>query len=529
MKKWFSLLLVLCLLAGFSAQAEELMTLEREVEWPITTEDITIKVFGMKGSLHCDWAEMDLWQWLTENTGLKFTFDTPTADALAERKNLVLASGDLPDLFIASKFTADEIVKYGVEQGLLVPLDEYMDYMPHVKKALEDYPAARASFVAEDGHIYTQNLINLDIWTATSRHLFINTTWLNNVGKEIPTTIDEFHDVLLTFKAQDANGNGDPDDEVPLGSQKDLSYVRTAILSAYGLLTNGFEIERSTGDIVYSPITENYKAYLKTMHTFWEEGLLDVDMFSQDNTTFKSRAATNIYGAFDGLASFAVAPATMIDEFAMLTPLTSDMNAEPIQFYNGAVSLGVAAISASCEHIEEVCKLLDWMYTAEGYEVLANGPHNYNVEPDGSIAFIMKDGTHGGTDTAFRSTLTFAPDNSLPVNMHTVEEIMTISYSNYQANYNNATLFSQISEHALPYKWNCTPTVIWTSDEAEAISDIASLKNYVETMEAKFITGDADIDADWDSYVAAVKTYSFDELLNAYTSGYTRYLNATGN
>ena len=31
-----------------------------------------------------------------------------------------------------------------------------------------------------------------------------------------PTTIDEYYEVLKAFKEQDANGNGDPDDEIPL-------------------------------------------------------------------------------------------------------------------------------------------------------------------------------------------------------------------------------------------------------------------------------------------------------------------------
>ena len=43
----------------------------------------------------------------------------------------------------------------------------------------------------------------------------INKTWLDAVGKEVPTTVDEWVDCLRAFKeAGDLNGNGEAD-EVP--------------------------------------------------------------------------------------------------------------------------------------------------------------------------------------------------------------------------------------------------------------------------------------------------------------------------
>ena len=530
MKRFLVLALVVCMLLSACAMAEtdNSAFVTREVEWPITTEDITIKVMGPKAAMHVEWADMDLWQWLSEETGLKFEFITPAAESFQERKSLAFASGDMPDLFINGGFTAEEIVQYGVEQGLLVAMDEYFDYAPHVAKAFEDYPEVYASSVAEDGHIYTQNLINLPIWTATSRHLFLNTTWLERVGMEIPTTIDEYHDVLLAFKEQDANGNGDATDEIPLGGQKNLDSLRGVLLSAYGLVSTGFEIERDSGEIVYAPITENYKAYLKTMHTYWSEGLIDIDMFSQDGTSMNARAAEDLYGSFAGLASFVIAPASMIGDFAMLTPLTSEMNDKPLQYYNGAFTLGVAAINSQSEHIEECMQLLDWMYTKEGVLSMSYGPHNYGFVPEtGAHYFILADGT-GGADDSYRGTLTIGPGTTLPVNMRASEDSYSAFYSDSVNNYNNSVLWAQICEHALPYIHYAQPSVVWTSDEATAMLSITELKTYVENMEAKFITGEADIDGECDAYVKAVKSYGYDDILAAYTSAWARYQEAVG-
>ncbi|MDD6883816.1 MAG: hypothetical protein PUD50_08930, partial [Eubacteriales bacterium] len=81
---------------------------------------------------------------------------------------------------------------------------------------------------------------------------------------------------------------------------------------------------------------------------------------------------------------------------------------------------------------------------------------------------------------------------------------------------------------ALPYIHYAQPSVVWTSDEATAMLSITELKTYVENMEAKFITGEADIDGEWDAYVKAVKSYGYDDILAAYTSAWTRYQEAVG-
>ena len=527
MKKILALVLALCLVLCSGAFAAEYKSREN---WPITTEDVTITIMAPKAAVHSEWAEMDLWKWLTEQTGLKFEFITPNAESWQERLSLTLGSGDLPDLIIhgCGGFSAQEIVQYGVEQGLFVAMDEYFDYAPNIKAAYEQYPEAYASSVAEDGHIYTQNYINNLNWTATWNHLFLNTTWLERVGKEIPTTIEEYHDVLKAFKEQDANGNGDPTDEIPLGANKgNLDMLRSTMLSAYGLLTNGFEIERSTGNIVYAPITENYKAYLKMMHNFWVEGLLDIDMFSQDGITMIARAAEDLYGSFASLASFGTAPASMIHDFAMLTPLTSEMNADPLMNYTGAFTLGAAAICSTSEHIEEIMMLLDWMYTKEGVLSVSYGPNNYAFnEETGAHYFVLADGT-GGADDNYRGTLTFAPStNPMPLNMRASKDSYDAFYADAENNYNNSILWAQINEHAFPYMHQPQPTVIWTSDEAYALQSITDMESYVESMEAQFITGDADIDAYWDTYVENVKSYGYDEIAAAYTSGWTRYQEA---
>ena len=167
-------------------------------------------------------------------------------------------------------------------------------------------------------------------------------------------------------------------------------------------------------------------------------------------------------------------------------------------------------------------KLLDWMYTKEGVLTMSYGPHNYGfVEETGAHYFILQDGT-GGADDAWRAQLTIAPNTTLPVNMRASEDSYSAFYTDAVNNYNNSILYTQITEHALPYIHYAQPAVIWTSDEAEAIAAITDMQTYVETMEAQFITGETDIDAEWDNYVNAVMSYGYDEIAEAYQTACRR-------
>ena len=51
--------------------------------------------------------------------------------------------------------------------------------------------------------------------------LFINKTWVDKVGKEMPTTTDELYDLLKAFRKQIQIGNGEKD-EIPMGARKQV-------------------------------------------------------------------------------------------------------------------------------------------------------------------------------------------------------------------------------------------------------------------------------------------------------------------
>ena len=86
--------------------------------------------------------------------------------------------------------------------------------------------------MAADGHIYTIPFINTSATGKMGFKQWINTKWLETLGMEIPTTVEEFKEVLIAFRDEDPNGNGEKD-EIPLGIREPSSVY--ALGGAWGL------------------------------------------------------------------------------------------------------------------------------------------------------------------------------------------------------------------------------------------------------------------------------------------------------
>lgn len=66
-------------------------------------------------------------------------------------------------------------------------------------------------------------------------------------------------------------------------------------------------------------------------------------------------------------------------------------------------------------------------------------------------------------------------------------------------------------------------TLPMTADEKDSIADQSSdILNYVEEMKSAFLTGEKDIDAEWDGYLSELKSIGSEEVLQMYQTAYDR-------
>ena len=200
MKRLLAILLSASMVVGIPATA-------------LAEENVTLDVIFYTNSLTKEMGELEYIQKMAEEANVTLEIEQ-ISSGWDEIKSTLLASGDIPDLIMGK----DAILSSDVAQfkGLFADMSGMIDeYAPNIRKAFDEHPELEYLATSEDGTVYGIPKYQR-FWPKTYIRQMINQEWLDNLGLESPKTFDELYNVLLAFKEQDANGNGDPGDEIPM-------------------------------------------------------------------------------------------------------------------------------------------------------------------------------------------------------------------------------------------------------------------------------------------------------------------------
>ncbi len=190
--------------------------------------------------------------------------------------NVLVASGDQPDVF---QIHSNEIEKFSTA-GVITPLDEYYHLMTGYQKLADERDLDALSY---EGELYAfPNLFRPEPINGKNLHgIAIRFDWLENLGLEVPKTVDQVYTVLKAFKSDDPDGNGE-DDTYGLGGFANQWF--NPLFGAYGIyMHNGAPyrswMEDGSGKVVHSTTLPGTKEVLKLLQDWYKEGLIDPDKF----------------------------------------------------------------------------------------------------------------------------------------------------------------------------------------------------------------------------------------------------------
>lgn len=380
MKRILTALLALAMLLFATAATAEYSAVG---EYPIVPNpgDVEFTFLVVDHPAILDWATNDYITWMYEQTNVKINFETISFQGLQDKLNILLAAGDIPDAVVAMPLTDDQLMRYGMEEGLFMPLNDLIDeHGYYIKEMFEQYPASYKKATMIDGMIYSLPEINDCFHTYTPARMWINEVWLNNLGLEIPTTTDELYDVLVAFRDKDANGNGDPNDEIPFSgcidnwwSQVDANIMNAFCYYPINLTTiatpnDGLFLEN--GVVTHSFDNPAFKEGLAYLKKLYDEGLLYSATFNLTRdqlATLVENPDANLVGlSTQGYVNFANLGGERYGEYTAVLPLTgpngyNNVAADPyVPIYTGFFS-----ISADCKHPEILMKWVDLCYSEE--------------------------------------------------------------------------------------------------------------------------------------------------------------------
>ncbi len=304
------------------------------------------------------------------------------------------AANNLPDIFYTSRDTLEHLVK----QGLVACVDDMYAKMPtRTSRYHNDGAIKHTTF---DGHSYgfAQEGYLSGYNGGGVEGLVIRKDWLDNLGLEVPTTLDEFYDVLYAFTYNDPDGNGRNDTYgygAYVGTDNFLKGYPGSrlwpIMGAYGVAGLWLFDQENLGLAIYKPEFYDMMVFLRKLCT---DGVIDPNWLSYKKDDFRAAwkqgkfgIMYEQFGALSAEANYAPFDNNFPEgEWVVIDPPTGPNGDKSV----GAIDQGYRIHAVSQKAIEQgkeeaICALFEWLGSDEAYRLLGWGQEgvNYVLDEEG--------------------------------------------------------------------------------------------------------------------------------------------------
>lgn len=516
----------------------------------------TLSIALQTNSFITDYEDNYLTKKLEEELGVDIEFQFLSADAEEAKTQIALmvaSKQNMPDIICSGTLTAESILDYG-SKGIFVPLNDWIndpEKAPNFNaiQSEEDKASMLRASTSADGNIYSLTIFEPQTWNMTPFRMYMNNRWLEKLSLSMPTTTDEYYEVLKAFAENDPNGNGSKD-EIPAygfsagtyGENITIPLMNSFIYYPAASITKAELTLGDDGKTVIAPfIQEGFKEGLTYMNKLCSEGLLPASVFTDDKTQFMAvlnNEGSNIVGS---LSTGSLSRWNDFDkningqDYEMMKPLQgpSGIAYSPFMEYNPAP---IWFITSNCENPELALKLGDYFYNSEISNITRYGEESVDwtqdenelANPLYSNAYIEA-GFYEKPDLLVINDIWAQNNNKFWRDIN--PRYASMDNGNnwaYAKEYDNTLKSSYFYADNYNYNYEAHPEkilpslLIYTSVEAESQSEaIVNISTYVSQSMAQFITGARPL-SDWDNYVKDLENMGLDTWIKNAQAAYDR-------
>lgn len=499
------------------ASAAEPLSDRPEVTYPLTEEETTLTYWQAWPPFLSEISEPSdaaMFAKLAEATGVKLEITAVSTETASDDFMLRCASGDLTDM------VQNAATQYTGGGAKAIEDDVIMDLLP----LIDEYSVNYYNIIYSDPNIY-KNLVNdegqvpslIGMYTDyyyTDQGYWIRQDILDKTGLAIPKTVSELDAVLDAFK------NLGLTDALMVLSEGKCDMLETAYGAADRLVD---------GKLQPAALTDNYKEYLKKLHEYYQKGYISVDFVTYTESDTKPPQDV-VFNDMTGIFKEDVASIsgylnrTNTPGFD-LQPMGQIRLNEGDRLDTGFIGVKAAdkyslSISTQCSDPKLAMQYMDYLFSDEGH-MLAN----YGIEGE---TYTIENGQPQFTDLILNNPQGFDWQlcQSLYINPGfpclTDLSVQEMTYTDAQ----KAAVPTWVD--AYDSADETMPNERWLSYTNEESHHKADLQNDIETyqteMRLKFITGQLDIDAEWDNYCAALEGMGIHTMEEITQAAVDRYL-----
>lgn len=503
-------------------------------QFPIVKDKITLKVL-MKGNPDVeDFNTNDFTKWLEEITNIHVEFSIADPSNWQQQLNLVLSGGDLPDIIMNLDVSPTQELLYG-SQGVIVPLQDLIDnYAPNLQKIFQEQPDIREVITASDKNIYSLPRLNDCFHCSMNRKMYVYQPWLEKLNLPAPETTDDFEKMLLAFKNDDPNGNNKKD-EIPLAGAIGAlpSQVSVFLMNSFIYDDSDKRLLLDNGKIDVAYNKPAWKDGLTYLNRLYAQGLIASQSFTQDRASLKKMAENPDIAILGAAPAHSPSSLTVVEgpsnrwlEYQPIKPLKGpDGTRTAVYLPYDKVKSGQFMITKSNKYPEASMRWADAFYSLE-------------VTISANIGVVGKDWDWAKTGDKGRDggQSIYTVINPISGTQNRTWDGLGLAFMSDPEFYNGRTVVNQpdkekmyydvTKENYEPFKQSVdkiVPPLFFTKEEAAELSELeTNISTYFQTMTAKFINGDANIEKEWDSYLKTLDSMGLSRYIAIYQQAYDK-------
>lgn len=508
-----------------------------ELQFPLAEKATLTGMTSFPANTESNPNNRTIFKRLQEKTNVEIQWTAIQSDQWGDKITLSMANlNTLTDFIFSAGFGDNDLLRYA-EQGVIIPLEEYIEaYMPNLNAVFEKYPEYKKMCTDTNGHIWALPWIEQLGSEKTAIQTigdmsFINKKWLDFLGLDVPETVEEFEQVLIAFR--------DHASELQAEFQIDGSIIPMSFIINDGdqdpaILINGFgegygDADRGrhiavTDDkkVICSATQQGFKDGIAWLHSLYEQNLIDLEAFTQEWSTYVAKGKSGRYGV---CFSWDVANIDNLTDWVPLPALTADVrNITP---QNGSFTSGFdrgrCVVTAVAKNPALVCAWLDQMY--DPFQSPQNNWGTYGEDDEFDIFVLGKN--ENGEDMLQHAPL----GDASPVEVREAENVagplavLDEYYGVYVTCPDDAQyrldwikdLYTPDMNRKYVY-----PNVFMSREDTEKISNLqADIQKTINAKKSDWIMNGFS-DADWDQFLKDLDAYGLEE----YLSIFQKYLDA---
>ncbi len=501
-------------------------------------QEITFNIYSSKNSSAKDYNDMKIMQDLFASTNVNVEWQNVSETVFSEQRNLIFGNADdRPDAIYHAGMSAAEINKYS-SRHMLLPISDYLEYMPNFKKILEERPDIKAQLTSEDGKIYSLPRVEEMGLLQSPNILFLNKNWAAAAIKAgavtgvaeadlvdgISLTAAQAEQLMTYFRDNDMNGNGKTDDERPMtfcynnwqGNQCDL-------YGMFGLNDNTDHRVIVDGKVTYTVQDERFKEATNFIADWVSRDLIAPVSFeiTQDNYLANGRMGET-YGFFYWWESETAV--SHPENYIVCAPLIGpDGKSQTASVSNNPeISTGEVIIFADTPNVEVLCTYFDRYYDPMISAQINYGPIGivYEEELDASGMLVQKPIPEGLSADDFR--LQNAPLGIIYLSDYAWEHVVNMEP---RAKLRLERLKAYVNPY-IPETVTPVPNLQFTMAELNTLSQYENAMNdYIGNNLINWLRKGGVSDSAWDAFQKDLtgRTH-LDEIQAVYQAAYDRYV-----